>query len=120
MLEAAGVQLLSAGIDEAPVAYKNIHDVMAAQSDLVEVIARFDPKIVKMAEAGEKPEDCIQKSEGLCITEHILIRPIVQEFFRCAAMTSSFFNESHNIKSYLVFNLNLLIILNLYFCINDT
>jgi tRNA-splicing ligase RtcB len=57
MLEAAGVQLLSAGIDEAPVAYKNIHDVMNAQSDLVEVIARFDPKIVKMAEAGEKPED---------------------------------------------------------------
>ena len=57
MLEAAGVQLLSAGIDKAPVAYKNIHDVMSAQSDLVEVIARFDPKIVKMAEAGEKPED---------------------------------------------------------------
>jgi tRNA-splicing ligase RtcB len=57
MLEAAGVQLLSAGIDEAPVAYKNIHEVMAAQSDLVEVIARFDPKIVKMADAGEKPED---------------------------------------------------------------
>jgi tRNA-splicing ligase RtcB len=57
MLEAAGVQLLSAGIDEAPVAYKNIHDVMSAQSDLVEVVARFDPKIVKMADAGEKPED---------------------------------------------------------------
>ncbi|MDB5171344.1 MAG: rtcB, partial [Phycisphaerales bacterium] len=40
MLEAAGVQLLSAGIDEAPVAYKNIHEVMEAQSDLVEVVAR--------------------------------------------------------------------------------
>jgi tRNA-splicing ligase RtcB len=57
MLEAAGVQLLSAGIDEAPVVYKNIHEVMKAQSDLVEVVARFDPKIVKMADAGEKPED---------------------------------------------------------------
>ena len=57
MLEAAGVQLLSAGIDEAPVVYKNIHEVMAAQSDLVEIVARFDPKIVKMADAGEKPED---------------------------------------------------------------
>jgi tRNA-splicing ligase RtcB len=56
-LEAAGVRLLSAGIDEAPVAYKDIHQVMAAQADLVEVIARFDPKIVKMAEAGERPED---------------------------------------------------------------
>ena len=57
MLEAAGVKLISAGIDEAPVAYKDIHAVMAAQSDLVEVIARFDPRIVKMADAGEKPED---------------------------------------------------------------
>jgi tRNA-splicing ligase RtcB len=56
-LEEAGVQLLSAGIDENPFAYKDIHQVMAQQSDLVEVIARFDPKIVKMAPAGEKPED---------------------------------------------------------------
>ncbi|HET6246701.1 MAG TPA: RtcB family protein [Tepidisphaeraceae bacterium] len=57
LLEAAGVQLLSAGIDEAPVVYKNIHDVMKAQDDLVEIVARFDPKIVRMADAGEKPED---------------------------------------------------------------
>jgi tRNA-splicing ligase RtcB len=57
MFADAGVQLLSAGIDEAPGAYKDIHSVMAAQEDLVEVIARFDPKIVKMADAGEKPED---------------------------------------------------------------
>jgi len=56
-LEAAGVRLLSAGIDEAPVAYKDIHKVMAAQADLVKTIARFDPKIVKMADAGEPPED---------------------------------------------------------------
>ena len=57
MLEDAGVQLLSAGIDEAPGAYKDIHNVMKGQADLVNVIARFDPKIVKMADAGEKPED---------------------------------------------------------------
>jgi tRNA-splicing ligase RtcB len=57
ILEAAGVRLLSAGLDESPGAYKDIHEVMAAQSDLVKVIARFDPKIVKMADAGEKPED---------------------------------------------------------------
>ena len=57
ILEAAGVQLLSAGIDEAPLVYKNIHDVMKAQEDLVEIVARFDPKIVRMADAGEKPED---------------------------------------------------------------
>ncbi|HEY2586333.1 MAG TPA: RtcB family protein [Tepidisphaeraceae bacterium] len=57
LFERAGVQLLSAGIDEAPGAYKDIHSVMAAQRDLVDVVARFDPKIVKMADAGEKPED---------------------------------------------------------------
>lgn len=57
MLEAAGVELLSAGIDEAPGVYKDIHQVMAQQADLVEVVARFDPKIVKMADAGERPED---------------------------------------------------------------
>jgi tRNA-splicing ligase RtcB (3'-phosphate/5'-hydroxy nucleic acid ligase) len=57
MLEERGVQLLSAGIDENPFAYKRIEEVMAAQSDLVDVVARFDPRIVKMAGEGEKPED---------------------------------------------------------------
>ena len=37
--------------------YKDIHTVMAAQDDLVEVMARFDPRLVKMAPAGERPED---------------------------------------------------------------
>ena len=31
--------------------------MMAAQSDLVDVVARFSPRIVRMADAGEKPED---------------------------------------------------------------
>src|SRR4051812_8797516 len=57
ILEEAGVQLLSAGIDEVPGAYKDIHAVMSQQRDLVDVIARFDPKIVKMADSGERPED---------------------------------------------------------------
>ena len=56
-LEAAGVTLLSAGIDEVPGSYKDIHDVMNAQADLVEILAQFDPRIVKMAPAGEPPED---------------------------------------------------------------
>jgi tRNA-splicing ligase RtcB (3'-phosphate/5'-hydroxy nucleic acid ligase) len=56
-LAAAGVTLLSAGIDENPGVYKDIAAVMAAQGDLVEVVARFDPRIVKMAGAGERPED---------------------------------------------------------------
>jgi tRNA-splicing ligase RtcB len=42
------VSLFGGGIDEAPQAYKNIHDVMAAQQDLVEVIGSFLPKIVRM------------------------------------------------------------------------
>ena len=43
------VELLSAGLDEVPMAYKDIESVMAAQEELVTPIARFDPKIVKMA-----------------------------------------------------------------------
>lgn len=57
LLDQAGVTLLSAGLDENPGVYKNIHEVMAAQSDLVETVARFEPRIVKMADAGERPED---------------------------------------------------------------
>ncbi|MFN7877779.1 MAG: RtcB family protein [Pirellula sp.] len=56
-LDARGVTLMSAGLDEVPMAYKDIEHVMAAQSDLVEKVARFDPKLVKMANAGERPED---------------------------------------------------------------
>jgi tRNA-splicing ligase RtcB len=51
------VKLLSAGIDENPFAYKDINEVMRAQTDLVDIVARFDPRIVRMAEAGERPED---------------------------------------------------------------
>jgi tRNA-splicing ligase RtcB len=57
LLDQAGVKLLSAGIDENPLVYKDINAVMAAQTDLVDVIARFTPRIVRMAGAGEKPED---------------------------------------------------------------
>src|SRR2546422_9832040 len=52
-----GVTLISAGLDEVPMAYKNIREVMAAQSDLVTVLGQFDPKLVKMAPSGERPED---------------------------------------------------------------
>lgn len=57
LLRQRGVTLMSAGLDEVPMAYKDIEDVMAAQRELVETIARFDPKIVKMADGGERPED---------------------------------------------------------------
>ncbi|MEQ1831430.1 MAG: RtcB family protein [Candidatus Eisenbacteria bacterium] len=57
LLQEQGVTLLSAGIDEAPMAYKDIHAVMSAQADLVETLATFQPRLVKMAPAGEKAED---------------------------------------------------------------
>lgn len=52
-----GISLIGAGADEAPFAYKDIGTVMAAQENLVSVLAAFHPKIVRMADAREKPED---------------------------------------------------------------
>ena len=51
------VRLLSAGLDEVPMAYKDIDAVMAAQENLVSPVARFQPRLVKMAPSGEPPED---------------------------------------------------------------
>ncbi len=42
------VTLIGGGIDEAPMAYKNIEKVMANQQELVEVLGTFTPKIVRM------------------------------------------------------------------------
>ncbi len=52
-----GVQVLAAGSDEVPGVYKDIRDVMAAQEDLVETVAQFDPKIVRMCGDGSRAED---------------------------------------------------------------
>ncbi|RMF78267.1 MAG: RtcB family protein [Planctomycetota bacterium] len=57
VLREHGVQLLSAGLDESPHAYKPIDEVMRAQAELVAPIAKFKPRIVKMAPDGERPED---------------------------------------------------------------
>jgi tRNA-splicing ligase RtcB (3'-phosphate/5'-hydroxy nucleic acid ligase) len=57
VLRERNVRLLSAGLDEVPGVYKDIHQVMAAQTDLVEVLAEFMPRLVKMAPSGERPED---------------------------------------------------------------
>lgn len=56
-LRKQGVRVLSAGADEVPGVYKDIHEVMAQQQDLVEPIAQFDPKIVKMCGDGSRAED---------------------------------------------------------------
>jgi tRNA-splicing ligase RtcB len=57
LLAERGVTLISAGLDEVPGVYKDIATVMAAQTDLVEILGRFDPRLVKMCPAGERAED---------------------------------------------------------------
>ncbi|HNH27581.1 MAG TPA: RtcB family protein, partial [Anaerolineales bacterium] len=49
-LKERGVTLLGGGIDESPQAYKQIEDVITAQHDLVDVIGKFTPRIVRMAD----------------------------------------------------------------------
>src|SRR5258706_12273321 len=47
-LKERGVKLLDGGIDESPQAYKPIDKVIATQQDLVDVIGKFTPRIVRM------------------------------------------------------------------------
>lgn len=47
-LRERNITLIGGSLDEAPEAYKRIEDVMALQTDLVEVVGRFDPRIVRM------------------------------------------------------------------------
>ncbi len=44
-----GIDLIGGGLDEAPQAYKPIDAVMEEQKDLVDVLGKFQPKIVRMA-----------------------------------------------------------------------
>lgn len=56
ILNANDVTLIGAGLDEAPMAYKDINVVMAAQKDLVDTVAKFMPKIVRMADDGSRED----------------------------------------------------------------
>src|SRR5690606_19490384 len=56
MLSDQGITLIGASMDEAPMAYKNIHEVMEAQVDLVDIVATFSPKIVRMADDGSRED----------------------------------------------------------------
>lgn len=51
VLEEKDVYLIGGDLDEAPMVYKNIETVIAAQTELVDVLAKFTPKIVRMADA---------------------------------------------------------------------
>ena len=56
MLADHGVTLIGGGRDEAPTAYKDIRQVMQAQTELVHTIAEFTPKIVRMASDGSRED----------------------------------------------------------------
>ncbi len=47
-LQQHGVSLIGGGLDETPFAYKDIKEVMRHQTDLVDVLGTFLPKIVRM------------------------------------------------------------------------
>jgi tRNA-splicing ligase RtcB len=47
-LKKHGVSLIGGSVDEAPMAYKNIDTVMSNQQELVKVLGKFTPKIVRM------------------------------------------------------------------------
>ncbi|MNY40566.1 RNA-splicing ligase RtcB [compost metagenome] len=44
----AGVQLMGGSMDESPMAYKDIDQVMNLQKELVQVLGVFKPKFVRM------------------------------------------------------------------------
>jgi tRNA-splicing ligase RtcB len=56
ILKDHGVTLIGAGLDEAPMAYKDINLVMESQKELVDVVAKFTPKMVRMADDGSKED----------------------------------------------------------------
>ncbi len=56
-IEEAGIELIGSDLDEAPMVYKDIYGVIQNQHELVHVLAKFTPKIVRMAEGKEKAED---------------------------------------------------------------
>src|SRR5215216_3342410 len=62
VLAQKGVKLLGGGLDEAPFAYKDIHQVMNAQKALVETVGIFHPKIVKMD--GAVPKQWKKKTQN--------------------------------------------------------
>ena len=45
----SGIELIGGGVDESPFAYKDIDQVIARQSDLIDIVGTFLPKIVRMA-----------------------------------------------------------------------
>ena len=49
-----GLIQLSPGLDESPMFYEDIRAVMKAQRDLVDILAVFHPRLVKMARSKNR------------------------------------------------------------------
>lgn len=63
------ITLLGGTLDESPEVYKDINKVMAGQKDLVDILAKFEPKIVRMASENirrpqKKKKECQPESKG--------------------------------------------------------
>jgi tRNA-splicing ligase RtcB len=56
-LEKHQVELIGGGLDEAPMAYKDIAKVMYHQRELVDIVGAFTPKIVRMCGDDSPAED---------------------------------------------------------------
>ena len=56
-LESSGVELIGGAIDEAPMVYKDIFEIMKSQRDLVAIEGQFFPKIVRMSGQGQAGEN---------------------------------------------------------------
>ena len=63
-LKEKDVEVISGQLDEAPAAYKDINEVIAAQRDLVDVVGRFMPCMVRMAPVEGRKDK--QKAYSIC------------------------------------------------------
>jgi tRNA-splicing ligase RtcB len=56
ILQLRDITLIGGDIDEAPMVYKDIHKVMQAQEELVDIVATFMPRLVQMADDGTRED----------------------------------------------------------------
>ena len=54
ILKEQGISLIGGTLDESPEVYKDINKVIDGQRDLVDVLAKFEPKLVRMAAEGNQ------------------------------------------------------------------
>ena len=58
-----GITLIGGSLDEAPMAYKDVEAVVSLQGDLVDLVGRFTPKVVRM-DAGGGPRKKKRKDQS--------------------------------------------------------